>query len=94
MMAASTVNTSCASNSTNFDTLDEPVGSTSPTSSRKKHRDTLVFGERGFLTQGHGKRQENICTNSTRSLCKAAVLTPTDKQHNFNTLYSYKDKTD
>ena len=84
MMAASTVKTPYAFNSTNFDTLEEPVRSTTPTSSRKEAQEHARVRRKRLFNSGQGKTPGDICTHSTRSLCKAAVLTPTDKQHNFN----------
>lgn len=81
-----------------FDSLNEPVRSTSPTSSRKKKvniENHQKYKKKKLLHSSEGKLSRINCAHqSARSFCKASTLTPDDVNYNFQKLYNCSSKVE
>lgn len=81
-----------------FDSLTEPVTSTSPSSSRKKKVDVTNhhrYKKKKLLNSAEGKIARRNCQHqSVNSFCKVSVLSGDDINYNFQKLYNCESKVD
>ena len=84
-------------NAGSFDSLEEPVTETSPSSSRKKRVNVEEHARtkrKRRLHSGEGKTPTISCTHPIHSYCKARTLTGDEITYNFNKLYDCSTKVD